>query len=81
MHLLVSYFALLSSECTQDKHFVFAIRHNCASVPVDPRKLVIPGRPLCKPAVVNDKVAIFKIKFSDCGARSYVSCLLVCSAL
>ncbi|KAM6899997.1 uncharacterized protein FYW49_018113 [Xenentodon cancila] len=58
-------------ECTLDQHFIFAIRRNSAAIPVDPKKLVIPGRPLCKPAIVNDKVAIFKMKFTDCGARSY----------
>ncbi|XP_061598296.1 uncharacterized protein LOC133461410 [Cololabis saira] len=58
-------------ECTVDQHFVFAIRNSSASIPVDPKTLVIPGKPLCKPAIVNDKVAIFKIKFRDCGARSY----------
>ncbi|XP_072226173.1 uncharacterized protein [Leuresthes tenuis] len=58
-------------ECTADGHFVFAIRHNSASIPVDPKQLVIPGRPLCKPALVNDKVAIFKISLKGCGALSY----------
>ncbi|XP_075306482.1 uncharacterized protein LOC142368235 [Odontesthes bonariensis] len=58
-------------ECTVDGHFVFAIRHTGASIPVDPEQLVIPGRPLCKPAIVNDKVAIFKISLEGCGALSY----------
>ncbi|XP_041868455.1 zona pellucida sperm-binding protein 1-like [Melanotaenia boesemani] len=58
-------------ECTEDGHFVFAIRHNSASIPVNPKQLVIPRKPLCKPAIVNDKVAIFKISFTGCGALSY----------
>ncbi|XP_042362663.1 zona pellucida sperm-binding protein 4-like isoform X2 [Plectropomus leopardus] len=58
-------------ECTGDQHFVFAIRSNSASIPVDPTKLVIPGHPNCKPIIVNDKVAIFKFKVTECGARYY----------
>ncbi|XP_037548914.1 zona pellucida sperm-binding protein 1 [Nematolebias whitei] len=58
-------------ECTSDQHFVFALRHNSAVIPMDPRKLVIPGSPLCKPVIVNDEVAIFKIKLGDCGVHSY----------
>ncbi|MEQ2195198.1 hypothetical protein XENOCAPTIV_008953 [Xenoophorus captivus] len=57
-------------ECTVDQHAVFAIRHDCAAIPVDPRK-IISGGPHCKPAIVNDKVAVFKIKLDDCGVRSY----------
>ncbi|XP_070778257.1 zona pellucida sperm-binding protein 4-like [Enoplosus armatus] len=57
-------------ECTGDEHFVFAIRVNSASIPVDPTKLVIPGTN-CKPVIVNDKVAIFKFKVTECGARAY----------
>ncbi|XP_074470657.1 zona pellucida sperm-binding protein 4-like [Sebastes fasciatus] len=59
-------------ECTADQHFVFAIRHDSASIPVDPTKLVIPGNPNCKPVIVNDKVAIFKFKLTECGARNYM---------
>nr|XP_054601110.1 zona pellucida sperm-binding protein 4 isoform X2 [Nothobranchius furzeri] len=58
-------------ECTVDRHFVFAIRRDCARIPFDPRKLVIPGGDLCKPAIVNAEVAIFKVKLGDCGDRSY----------
>ncbi|XP_033493670.1 zona pellucida sperm-binding protein 4-like [Epinephelus lanceolatus] len=58
-------------ECTGDQHFVFAIRSSLASPPVDPTKLVIPGHPECKPVIVNDKVAIFKFKVTECGARYY----------
>ncbi|XP_017277747.2 zona pellucida sperm-binding protein 1 isoform X1 [Kryptolebias marmoratus] len=58
-------------ECTADRHFVFAIRHDCAVIPVDPRKLVVPGSPRCKPVIVNNEVAIFKIKLGDCGVHSY----------
>nr|XP_046274165.1 zona pellucida sperm-binding protein 4-like [Scatophagus argus] len=58
-------------ECTGDQHFVFAIRYNSASIPVDPMKLVIPGSPNCKPVIVNDKVAIFKFKVTECGTRTY----------
>ncbi|XP_032391963.1 uncharacterized protein LOC116702014 [Etheostoma spectabile] len=52
-------------------NFVFAIRFNSASIPLDPTKLIIPGSPNCKPVLVNDKVAIFKFKVTECGARSY----------
>ncbi|XP_060949353.1 zona pellucida sperm-binding protein 4-like [Limanda limanda] len=65
----VCYYPL--DECTGDQYFVFAIRLNSASIPVDPTKLVIPGYPNCKPAIVNDQVAIFKFKVTECGARSY----------
>uniref|UniRef100_A0A667WV88 ZP domain-containing protein n=1 Tax=Myripristis murdjan TaxID=586833 RepID=A0A667WV88_9TELE len=58
-------------ECTDDKKFIFSIRHNSASVALDPTKLVIPGKPSCKPVVVNDKVAIFKFSVTDCATRSY----------
>ncbi|XP_042291997.1 zona pellucida sperm-binding protein 4-like [Thunnus maccoyii] len=58
-------------ECTGDKHFVFAIRDNSASIPVNPTKLIIPEDTNCKPVIVNDKVAIFKFKVTECGARSY----------
>ncbi|XP_068603635.1 zona pellucida sperm-binding protein 1-like [Brachionichthys hirsutus] len=58
-------------ECTADQQFVFAIRYNSASIPVDPTKLVIPGSPSCKPAIVNDKVAIFKFNVTDCGTHAY----------
>ncbi|XP_008299482.1 zona pellucida sperm-binding protein 4-like [Stegastes partitus] len=58
-------------ECTADQHFVFAIRHDSASIPVDPTKLVIPGNPGCKPVILNNKVAIFKFKVTECGARVY----------
>nr|ANO39567.1 zona pellucida protein ZP4 isoform 1 [Chionodraco hamatus]ANO39568.1 zona pellucida protein ZP4 isoform 2 [Chionodraco hamatus] len=57
-------------ECTGDQHFVFAIRFDSASIPLDPKKLVIPGT-TCKPVIVNDKVAIFKFKVTECGARAY----------
>ncbi|XP_078811323.1 uncharacterized protein LOC101157662 isoform X2 [Oryzias latipes] len=58
-------------ECTADRHFVFAIRQHSASVPVEPRSLFFPGEPLCKPTIVNQEVAVFKVKFTDCGAHSY----------
>ncbi|XP_040909770.1 zona pellucida sperm-binding protein 4-like isoform X2 [Toxotes jaculatrix] len=58
-------------ECTGDQHFVFAIRHDSLSFPVDPTKLVIPGNTNCKPVIVNDKVAIFKFKVTECGTRAY----------
>ncbi|KAK1880463.1 Zona pellucida sperm-binding protein 1 [Dissostichus eleginoides] len=57
-------------ECTGDQHFVFAIRFDSASIPLDPTKLLIPGT-TCKPVIVNDKVAIFKFKVTECGARAY----------
>ncbi|XP_035039424.1 zona pellucida sperm-binding protein 4-like [Hippoglossus stenolepis] len=65
----VCYYPL--DECTGDQHFVFAIRFDSASIPVDPTKLVIPGYPNCKPVLVNDKVAIFKFKVTECGTRAY----------
>ncbi|XP_078124426.1 zona pellucida sperm-binding protein 4-like [Sander vitreus] len=52
-------------------NFVFAIRFNSASIPLDPTKLIIPGSPNCKPAIVNDKVAIFKFKVTECGAHAF----------
>ncbi|XP_021178675.2 zona pellucida sperm-binding protein 1 isoform X1 [Fundulus heteroclitus] len=58
-------------ECTADQHAVFAIRHDCAAIPVDPRKLSVTGGPLCRPAIVNDKVAVFNIRLEDCGVHSY----------
>ncbi|XP_038586841.1 zona pellucida sperm-binding protein 4-like, partial [Micropterus salmoides] len=58
-------------ECTVDQHFVFAIRANSASIPVDPTKLVVSGSTNCKPVIVNDKVAIFKFKNSECGVHAY----------
>ncbi|XP_023265683.1 zona pellucida sperm-binding protein 4-like [Seriola lalandi dorsalis] len=57
-------------ECTGDQHFVFAIRYDAAAIPVDPAKLVIPGTN-CKPVIVNDKVAIYKFKVTECGTRAY----------
>ncbi|TKS88265.1 Zona pellucida sperm-binding protein 4 [Collichthys lucidus] len=63
------YFPL--DECTGDGHFVFAIRYNSASIPVDPTKLVIPGNAHCKPVIVNDQVAIFKFKITECGTHVY----------
>ncbi|XP_041665847.1 zona pellucida sperm-binding protein 4-like [Cheilinus undulatus] len=61
-----------TDECTGDQHFVFTIRHDSASIPVDPTKLVIPASPNCKPVIVNDKVAVFKFKVTECGTRSYM---------
>ncbi|XP_047461591.1 zona pellucida sperm-binding protein 4-like [Mugil cephalus] len=58
-------------ECTGDKHFVFAIWANSVSPPLDPKELVIPGNPDCKPVIANEKLAIFKFKITECGARSY----------
>ncbi|XP_054874046.1 zona pellucida sperm-binding protein 4-like [Amphiprion ocellaris] len=58
-------------ECTADQHFVFAIRRDSASIPVDPTKLVIPGNAGCKPVILNDNVAIFKFKVTECGTRVY----------
>ena len=52
---------------------MFAIRFDSASIPVDTTKLVFPGYPNCKPVIVNDKVAIFKFKVTECGTRGYVS--------
>uniref|UniRef100_A0A3Q0TE75 ZP domain-containing protein n=1 Tax=Amphilophus citrinellus TaxID=61819 RepID=A0A3Q0TE75_AMPCI len=69
LRTLVCYYPL--EECTVDQHFVFAIRHNSASIPVDPTKLVIPGNPQCKPVIVNNRVAIFKFKITECGTHSY----------
>ncbi|AWP21553.1 putative zona pellucida sperm-binding protein 4-like isoform 2 [Scophthalmus maximus] len=65
----VCYYPL--DECTGDQHFVFAIRYNSATIPVDPTKLVIPGNTNCKPVIVNDQVAIFKFKVTECGTRAY----------
>ncbi|KAK2830465.1 hypothetical protein Q5P01_018396 [Channa striata] len=64
----VCYYPL--DECTLDQQFVFAIRYNSISTPVDPTKLFIPGS-TCKPVIVNDKVAIFKFKVTECGTRVY----------
>ncbi|XP_038580586.1 zona pellucida sperm-binding protein 4-like isoform X1 [Micropterus salmoides] len=58
-------------ECTVDQHFVFAIRANSASIPVDPTKLVITGSTNCKPVIANDKVAIFKFNVTECGVHAY----------
>ncbi|XP_075907755.1 zona pellucida sperm-binding protein 4-like [Nelusetta ayraudi] len=58
-------------ECTADQQFVFEIRDNPPSISVDPTKLVIPGYPDCKPVFVNNKVAIFKFGFKECGVRVY----------
>ncbi|XP_035537389.1 zona pellucida sperm-binding protein 4-like isoform X2 [Morone saxatilis] len=58
-------------ECTGDQHFVFAIRYDSASIPVDPTKLVVPGNTNCKPVILNDKVAIFKFKVTECGTHAY----------
>ncbi|XP_069032576.1 zona pellucida sperm-binding protein 4-like [Embiotoca jacksoni] len=58
-------------ECTANQHFVFAIRHDSASIPVDPTRLLIPGSPECKPVIVNDMVAIFKFRVNECGTRVY----------
>ncbi|XP_028317712.1 zona pellucida sperm-binding protein 4-like [Gouania willdenowi] len=58
-------------ECTADQHFVFAIRATGSSVPVNPRRLVIPGHSNCKPVIVNNDVAIFKFKVNECGTRAY----------
>lgn len=69
----VTFVPPLSLECTVDQHFVFAIRANSASIPVDPTKLVVSGSTNCKPVIVNDKVAIFKFKNSECGVHAYVS--------
>ncbi|CAB1443393.1 unnamed protein product [Pleuronectes platessa] len=66
----VCYYPL--DECSGDQNFVFAIRFDSASIPVDPTKLVIPQYPNCKPVIVNDKVAIFKFKVTECGARAFV---------
>nr|XP_019957494.1 PREDICTED: zona pellucida sperm-binding protein 4-like [Paralichthys olivaceus] len=65
----VCYYPL--DECTGDQHFVFAIRYDSASIPVDTTKLVISGNADCKPVIVNDKVAIFKFKVTECGTRAY----------
>ncbi|XP_065326173.1 zona pellucida sperm-binding protein 4-like [Pelmatolapia mariae] len=65
----VCYYPL--EECTVDQHFVFAIRYNSASIPVDPTRLIVPGNPECKPAIVNNQVAIFKFKVTECGTHSY----------
>ncbi|XP_005457331.1 zona pellucida sperm-binding protein 4 [Oreochromis niloticus] len=65
----VCYYPL--EECTVDQHFVFAIRYNSASIPVDPTRLIVPGNPECKPAIVNNRVAIFKFKVTECGTHSY----------
>ncbi|XP_038576707.1 zona pellucida sperm-binding protein 4-like isoform X2 [Micropterus salmoides] len=61
-------------ECTVNQHFVFAIRANSASIPVDPTRLVISGSDgstNCKPVIVNDKVAIFNFKVTECGVHAY----------
>lgn len=73
MAVLTWYINLPILECTADKHLVFAIRDNSASIPVDPTKLVVQGSPNCKPVIVNNKVAIFKFKVDECGVRTYVS--------
>lgn len=70
--LLVFLSPHFNSECTGDQHFVFAIRSNSAKIPVNPTKLVIPKDTSCKPVIVNDQVAIFKFKVTECGTRSYV---------
>ncbi|XP_026204791.1 zona pellucida sperm-binding protein 4-like [Anabas testudineus] len=57
-------------ECTVDYHIIFAVRYNSASVPVDPTNLFIPGSN-CKPVLVNDKVAIYKFRVTECGVRAY----------
>lgn len=57
-------------ECTEDRHFVFAIRHDSAPAPVDPRSLIIP-RTNCRPIHVTDRVAIYKFKVTECGTRVF----------
>ncbi|KAM8883270.1 zona pellucida sperm-binding protein 4-like [Synchiropus picturatus] len=57
-------------ECTKDRHFVFAIRHDSASIPIDPTKLVTPGAS-CYPVFVTEEVAIFKFGVTECGTRAY----------
>ncbi|XP_054620662.1 zona pellucida sperm-binding protein 4-like [Dunckerocampus dactyliophorus] len=57
-------------ECTLDKHFVFIIYSEYASMSVDPTQLVIPGTS-CKPVIVNAKFAIFKFKVTECGTHTY----------
>ncbi|XP_075995592.1 zona pellucida sperm-binding protein 4-like [Genypterus blacodes] len=59
------------NECTADRHFVFSIRHDSASIPVDLSKLIVPGHPKCKPLIVASKVAIFKFKITECGVTTY----------
>ncbi|XP_030002878.1 zona pellucida sperm-binding protein 4-like [Sphaeramia orbicularis] len=56
--------------CTPDKQFIFRISCDSASIPVDPRKLIIPGTN-CKPVIVTDKVALFKFKVTECGVHVY----------
>ncbi|KAK0136483.1 Zona pellucida sperm-binding protein 4 [Merluccius polli] len=58
-------------ECTVDKHFVFAIRPDSASVAIDTTSLVIPGHPGCVPVIVDPTVAIYKFPLTDCGSHSY----------
>ncbi|KAM9824513.1 zona pellucida sperm-binding protein 4-like [Neosynchiropus ocellatus] len=57
-------------ECSKDRHFVFAIRHDSASIPIDPTKLVVPGTS-CFPVILTEEVAIFKFKVTECGTRAY----------
>ncbi|KAF7664097.1 hypothetical protein LDENG_00189030 [Lucifuga dentata] len=59
------------NECTADKHFVFAIRHNPASIPVGSVKFIIPGHPNCKPVICDEKIAIFKFNVTECGIHAY----------
>ncbi|XP_059899576.1 zona pellucida sperm-binding protein 4-like [Gadus macrocephalus] len=59
-------------ECTVDNFFVFAIRKDSASIPIDPRRLIIPNYPHCVPIIVKSHFAIYKIPLADCGVRSYM---------
>ncbi len=68
---------LVFPECTADKIFVFVVYNDFANISVDPMRLIVAGKPACKPVISNKDFAVFKFSVTECGTRSFVSIVRV----
>ncbi|KAF4100067.1 zona pellucida sperm-binding protein 1-like [Onychostoma macrolepis] len=59
-------------ECTADKNFVFVVYNDFTNVSVNPMRLIVAGKPSCKPVISNKDFAVFKFSVTECGTRSFV---------
>ncbi|MGH0191554.1 UNVERIFIED_CONTAM: hypothetical protein FKN15_066043 [Acipenser sinensis] len=68
----------LSSVCTADEQFVFAVYRKSFNPEVNPASLVLAGDQSCLPVLCTPDYAIFKFPVTGCGTRTFVSS---CSSL
>ncbi|XP_058856481.1 zona pellucida sperm-binding protein 4-like [Acipenser ruthenus] len=62
----------LSSVCTADEQFVFAVYRKSFNPEVNPASLALAGDQSCLPVLCTPDYAIFKFPVTGCGTRTFV---------